>query len=530
LSIPERHILRLLSQLDRNPLSPYYGCFHRDFWHYRMASDFPSAVFQMGALSLALLYARTLNERGYRNRELRESLEAAVRFWASIQEKDGSFNEWYPHEHSHVATAFTTWGISEALLAVPEEDRIPLLKIAGTAFRKAAAFLAKNVDTLAMNHTAGAIAALFNLHLLTGEDFYLKAMEKSRRALLSGQDPEGWYPEYGEFDAGYQSLSIFFLAQYWKKSGDVPIRESLARATSFLKHFVHPDGTVGGGYLSRDTAYLFRYGFFLLIPELRDAAFLLGNIRHEQTVTLDCVDDRYFLFFFLPDFLLSWDQPPLAQDTFPDSGEQVCSFPRSGLLIRRTAGYHFIVNLKKGGALKLFNRHTGHCVLSSLGYMVPETAGKISATAGFGGSEYTIETGEDEVRIREKARFLRYDPRNPLASYFIPFRVFNHLLERFYAVHRPFERFLKLKKVKRNLPARGWLTREIKLTASAVELIDDCSQLPPGCQSVFEILDLGLRFVPSSRFARAGEAELVSCRELDPSGKNELRIQRKFDF
>jgi hypothetical protein len=530
LSVPERYILRLLSQLDRNPLSPYYGCFHRDFWHYRMASDFPSAVFQMGVLSLALLYARNLNERCYRNRNLREYLEAAVRFWASIQEKDGSFNEWYPHEHSHVATAFTTWGISEAFLALPDEDRIPLLKIAGPAFRKAASFLARNVDTLAMNHTAGAAAALFNLHLLTGEDSYLQALEKSKRALLSGQDPEGWYPEYGEFDAGYQSLSIFFLGQYWKRSGDERVLESLAKATAFLRHFIHPDGTIGGAYLSRDTAYLFRYGLHLLVPVLPDAAAALREIRPGAGVTVESVDDRYFIFFFLPDFLLSSDRALPDSDSTVVHDQQAVSFPGSGLLIRKTPHYQIYVNLKKGGAFKLFNRHTGQWALSSLGYMYSGNHPGISATAAYGGTEYTVETCGEAIRIQEKVRFLRYEAHNPLAFWLIPFRIFNHFLERFAIIHRPFERFLKLKKVKRNRPAPGRLLRTIKITATDVEIIDDIRELPPGCGSLFEIQDLGLRFVPSARFSRGEELEQAPCREVDVSGKSSLCIQRRFDF
>lgn len=39
------HIPKLLTLLDRNPHSPTYGCFDRNFWHYKII-DFPSGMAQ----------------------------------------------------------------------------------------------------------------------------------------------------------------------------------------------------------------------------------------------------------------------------------------------------------------------------------------------------------------------------------------------------------------------------------------------------------------------------------------------------
>ena len=36
-----KQIPKLLTLLDRNPHSPTYGCFDRNFWHYKII-DFPS--------------------------------------------------------------------------------------------------------------------------------------------------------------------------------------------------------------------------------------------------------------------------------------------------------------------------------------------------------------------------------------------------------------------------------------------------------------------------------------------------------
>ena len=37
-------IPRLLTLLDRDPSSPTYGCFDRNYWHYR-TQDFPSGIY-----------------------------------------------------------------------------------------------------------------------------------------------------------------------------------------------------------------------------------------------------------------------------------------------------------------------------------------------------------------------------------------------------------------------------------------------------------------------------------------------------
>jgi hypothetical protein len=52
---------RLLAQLDRNPISPTYGCFDWIFWHDRV-SGFPNGHAQEGMLVLTYLF--DLNDEG----------------------------------------------------------------------------------------------------------------------------------------------------------------------------------------------------------------------------------------------------------------------------------------------------------------------------------------------------------------------------------------------------------------------------------------------------------------------------------
>ena len=55
---------RLLSLQDRNPFSPTYGCFNREFW-LNKTLDFPSAIAQFGLHSLSLVYTHPFPDNVY---------------------------------------------------------------------------------------------------------------------------------------------------------------------------------------------------------------------------------------------------------------------------------------------------------------------------------------------------------------------------------------------------------------------------------------------------------------------------------
>ena len=109
-----------------------------------------------------------------------------------MQNKDGSFNEWYPNEHSFVATAFSSYAISEAmlLLNIKDEWAIETLKKAGN-------WLLNKKENRVQNQQGGALIALFNIYLLTKEMKYFEESNKTLMNLIDLQTKEGWWIEYG---------------------------------------------------------------------------------------------------------------------------------------------------------------------------------------------------------------------------------------------------------------------------------------------------------------------------------------------
>src|SRR5712692_8035280 len=88
-----REIPKLLTLQDRNPHSPTYGCFDRNYWHYKVA-DFPCGMSQEFVWPLALVAVVDFASNPYRGSEsIRECVRAGIRFAARSSHADGSCDD-----------------------------------------------------------------------------------------------------------------------------------------------------------------------------------------------------------------------------------------------------------------------------------------------------------------------------------------------------------------------------------------------------------------------------------------------------
>ena len=343
---------RLLGLLDRNPLSQTYGCFDRQYWHYHVA-DFPSARHQEAALTLALLYQLQHKKNPYfQNRLLLKWIEAALHFWKKIQRKDGSFDEWYPYEHSYVATAFSMYAISEVLLLLPQLQTPQLLQ----AIRRAADVLLQQKETRVQNQMTGAAVALYNAYLLTENEKYRKASFKILQELSALQSEEGWFREYGGVDIGYLSLAIDYLMKLYDKSKDMHPIAMAASATRFLYQCVHPDGTFGGDYGSRNTEYIIPSGIEMLATQEAEtiATLLRKSISTQTTITPASLDDRYLAYITYTYLQAYQHAREKLRCKLPEENQY---YPYAGFVILRKP-FFLLANLKKGGAFRaIFKDH-----------------------------------------------------------------------------------------------------------------------------------------------------------------------------
>ncbi|MDD4939909.1 MAG: hypothetical protein PHE18_03210 [Candidatus Omnitrophica bacterium] len=275
---------RALGFGDRAPGSPTYGCFDRAYWHYKV-TDFACANFQEAAYLLALLYAKVSGTRYQKKEPLYRWAEAAVKFWLSIRNSDGSLNEAYPFERSFCATAFTAAAVTESVLTIG-------LKYANE-FIKSAEWLSGNDNFSVSNQTAAAAVALYNIYTLTGQERFKSASGRKIDHLLKRQDPDGFFPEYGGKDAGYLSLTIWYMHKFYLKSRESPVKDAVAKAVLSLERELNSRGSIDPGKGSRNTQYIYPFPSICLSRKIRD--YYLAGLGEEAVITPQWLDDRYCL-------------------------------------------------------------------------------------------------------------------------------------------------------------------------------------------------------------------------------------------
>lgn len=344
-------IPKMLTLQDRNPHSPTYGCFDRNYWHYRVI-DFPSGMAQELVWPLALAF--TTNIPGnpyYGSPAMREWVVAGVRFAGKSARRDGSCDDYYPFERALGAAAFSLLACVEA---------IDLLDILDAENRT---FLVRRADWLAThresgtlsNHSALTALALLRTSELLGEERWRSAIDGRIETVLSLQNAEGWFQEYEGCDPGYLTLTIGALAELDHRAPRPGLKEAIVRAVRFASEVVLPDGSFGGELGSRNTHLFFPHGLErtgLWLPEaleLNDRAFAL--LASGRTA---CFDDDRLLGHLSWSRLVAWrnyvERRPVLRTRKP--GRTI--FPEAGLLIDRRGDTELFVALNKGGVFKLF--------------------------------------------------------------------------------------------------------------------------------------------------------------------------------
>ena len=506
-----RSLPRLLSLVDRDPFSPTFGCFDRPFWHYKTCSDFASAVCQQGALPLALLYRYEIpGNPCFRSPRVLETLCAAMRFWTSLRNRDGSFNEWYPGEHSHVATAFTAYAVSEALLVlgdeIPGEERGRIVE----TLVRAARWLGKYVDREVINHSAGALAALANIHRLEGSPWIAETVDQYIEVLREGQNGEGWFGEYGGADIGYQGVTLDYLAKYLERSGDDSVTDMIERGLGFLVPFVTPRGTCGGPIGSRSTRYLLPHGLEILNGRCEEAGDVLKKLWRGlalgTAIGPEQVDDRYFTFFFFPNMVqacvhaeLRGDKETVGpcEEADPLRPSSLEIFSESGLVAERRESYTLLSNLKRGGVMRVHSGDTD--IYSDSGYFGELADGRVVSTNWLNHDARVDRNPDGSFTVQ--TRFIEIDYSYPLKRFLIPFRLFNVTAGRSGPFMWAFNRALKSRRIAPSKTVSIEFTRTIMPSDEGVLIRD---RIRPAAGLRFKRLrrleDISTGHVPTSRY------------------------------
>jgi hypothetical protein len=430
-------IPRILTLLDRNPHSPTYGCFDRNFWHYKIV-DFPSGMSQEFVWPLALVYSLDLPDNPYYQQEsLRQWVTAGILFAARSAHPDGSCDDYFPFERAGGAAAFS-------LLACVES--YTLLGLDNAEMR---VFFEHRADWLAHHNESGQLTnhqALIVLCLeLVGRLGRTSKWARSKASrfdrVLEWQNAEGWFTEYEGCDPGYHSLTVWCLARLLDLHAidDDRLRPALIKAIELASQFIHPDGTYGGEYGSRNTYNFFPHGFELAgrwMPTALDIndRFLVGLANG----LAPCYSDDHIIGHHTWNYLLAWKDfvtdrhnPNERHITHPIGRTHL---PNAGLLIDRRAAFpdlpdtdgnaeasphrpgeasvELYIALNKGGTFKLFR--DGQLLVSDTQVsLLVNTGGKLRNAVGHLVDTYETEIGDREITIRGKLGWAKQTQMTP---------------------------------------------------------------------------------------------------------------------
>ncbi|MBU1069758.1 hypothetical protein KJ975_09360 [Myxococcota bacterium] len=533
---------RCLSMMDRNPLSPTYGCANREYWLAR-STDFPSAIAQYGILPMALAYSEPFeNNIYYKQPKIAAWVAAGMSYLSSIQHKDGSFDEFYPNERGWAGpTGFLLhamvagWKAVAPLLDVQDKERI------STTMLRAAKFLASNdeVGVLANHHAMALLPIAETMELFKA--YHLEPLyEERKKVFLDVCYDEGWCLEYDGVDPGYLSATVTFLARLDQARPDPVLLDVAKKAIDFTKYFVYPDGHYGGTLGSRETFHFYSHGYEVLGHEnpmaLAQADFMLKSYAAGKSVTPHLQSDRYFV-YRIPEFLFSARDAAPRPEVLPalpwqENNNQQFLFPEAGIWGGRRGNYYAIANLARGGVFKCFrlndNGEEGGIPLASdcsMSGIMPD--GTVFTTA-WCDPDRNFEAHGVEANVHARGLELHTQTFDPLKM--TVFRAGMLAL----GWHQKSAYHLKglIRKVLmlRNTTVPVQLHRHMKLSPEGF-VVTDRITVAKGTRLQRLILgeELPVRYVPQSRYFQPLELQ-VSGRELTPSELDQLKGQGEITF
>jgi hypothetical protein len=393
--------------------------------------DFPCGMSQEFALPLALAYANDYPTNPYYQVErVRELAEAAVKYVVVGSHSNGTCDDYFPYERAMGALVFSLYAASEAyqILEMQDERVVDL-------FLKRVRHLAKHNETGRLsNHQALAALAAYNVYQITGDEQSRRVSEDRVELTLSWQNhTEGWFQEYEGADPGYHTCTIDFLAKLQQKRGDDSLVEPLRRACEFAWYFVHPDGSYGGEYGSRNTYHFYPHGFELMSPYTEKAGQVadgfLGSARLGKRYYND--DDRmtaHYVYNFLQAYQDYHDDRPFGINE-ARSGERTVWMPDARIAVSWSGTERYaVVNLSKGGVVKVFDKQGP--IASDTG-LIGETHTGTVLVSHLVQSDSNVEADLEKGTFKVTGDLCRRRAHLPTPWKLVVFRLFNLICGRF---------------------------------------------------------------------------------------------------
>jgi hypothetical protein len=344
--------------------------------------------------------------------------------------------------------------------------------------------------------------------------------------VFSHQHEEGWFTEYEGCDPGYLSLTIAFLARLRQLRPHLVPLEPLTNAGDFAAHFVHPDGSFGGEYGSRNTYNFFPHGFELLGHDLPRALDVSSRATAGLAKGLGpCTADDHIVGHHTWSYFLAWQHFVVGRPEPLPAPQGRHLFTGAQLLVERKGDTTLVAGLNKGGVFKVFRGD--ELVASDTGVslqMAPDKKGGKARTAVshlLGGCEWWEEDGRVVVTGR-----MGWAKQPSMTTFkLLVLRLIMLLGGRFHPdlVRRLLQRILIVGKD----AAPFSFTRTLELTESGLQVIDEVDGDFAGVTNAGIGPDQTSIYVVMSRTYQPGQlAPWTDLTAKLPEGKGVLRLER----
>ncbi len=388
-------IPKILTLLDRNPHSPTYGCFDRTFWQYKVI-DFPAGMSQEFVYPLALAYHCSLPDNiFYQQPSLKEWVEAGIMYAVKSSHPNGSCDDYFPYERAAGAAAFSLLACIESYTMMDLENPVAL-----EFFGRRADWLAGHQESGRLtNHQALIVLCLELLGNLLKTDRWETKKQERLEQVLSWQNSEGWFIEYEGCDPGYHTLTISCLAQVYELNPDERLKKAIAKGVELAAQFIHPDGSYGGEYTSRNTYNFFPYGFELVGKWLPIAL----NINDRFLIGLknglgSCYGDDRIIGHHTWNYLLAWRDFVTVRPPLQPRPQGRFHLKEGGILIDRRGDTELYIALNKGGVFKLF-RDNKLIVSDTQFSLLVQQGKKLKNAVGHLVDRYQVELDTNKITI-----------------------------------------------------------------------------------------------------------------------------------
>ncbi|MFH2007553.1 MAG: hypothetical protein ABI333_13290 [bacterium] len=525
---------RFISTMDRFEFSPTYGCANREYWLTRVM-DFPSAIAQFGVHGLALAWGHDMPDNPFRNQpKVLQWVLAGMRYLTTIQHGDGSFDEFYPNERGWAGpTGFLVHAMIGCYRLVGDrmkaDDRSRFLG----CMRRAARFLGRNdeIGVLANHHAMAALPVAEAADLLDDRELWALYNERMDE-FLRHCHVEGWCLEYDGADPGYLSATVSFLAKLYRVRPEERIEQVIRRAIPFCSYFVTPDGHYGGTLGSRQTLHFYPHGMELWADRVPLAAAMadrmLDGFAAGASVWPGLQAERYFV-YRIPEFLqayLDYGPRPAVPERLPYQREPfVQRFPEAGVHIRKLPWGYLVVNLARGGVIKLFEEASGRPLLCDSGVVGELTDGTIF-TSQWIDKAYEIDQSGDTLRVTGPCHKVPTQTFTPLKM--MAFRAAMLTTGWNARLAKELKGLIRAVLMTQARPAAVRFDRQVSIHDDRLEVVDEL-RLQPGARVTRLKVgdDLPLRYVPQSRYYQPQELEVDG---YDLSAEELLRLNREGRF